>query len=814
MRTLLDDLRFSLRLLFEGGVTSALAILTLAIGIGANTAMFTFIDVMIFRPANAGQPEELAWLTKGIRGNDGPLSLPHVKFAQANVPALAGVAAWAGVDLAIGGGVSPVRAHGSLVTGNYFDVLRVRPLLGRTFTADEDSLPGERPVVVLSHAFWMKRFKGDSSVLQRPMIVNGRQFTVVGVMRPGFSGIPLASDVECWVPLAMLGVLLPSQAKWATAKDMNWLVTVARLAPGVPLEQARASVRTASVAINADSVKPAERELLSLQPAIGSVQLPNRQEAETGALLLALVPLLVLLVACANAANMQLAQGIARSREFAVRQALGASRSRLIRQLLTESILLAAIAGAVGVLLAYWFTRIFVRLGSVPAFIADGMTPSAAVLWTTVGVAGLAGVIFGLAPALTATNPSLTPALKDDGPVFGTGRGGRRLRDTLVIGQIAVATVLLVVAGLFLRSLDKATRVDPGFDVAQLNTVSFDVGTLGYSEVARASFAINALERVRAIPGVSSAALSTSVPFGGSLYMTNVEPVEATSEVKGLAARFSSVGTGYFETLELPLLRGRDFTNADNASSTPVVIVSDLLAQQLWPGVDPIGKRMRFTGDSTSVSEVIGVARSAVHQSLAETPIGFVYQAMAQSQPGFGGVSMIWRSTGPAGPMQARLREVFRELDSNLPLDDLRSYDVLLRESTESQRVVASGLGLFGAIALLLAALGMYGVTAHGVTLRTREIGIRMSLGARKQEILEQFLREGMRRSVIGIAIGFVLSLGASRLLGSFLFGLGAMDVVTFLLTAAVLCSVAAIATLLPARRAASVDPRVAFTAQ
>jgi predicted permease len=813
MQTLLDDLRFSARLLLKGGVTSALAILTLAIGIGANTAMFTFIDAMLFRKADAGQPDELAWLTKGIRGTPGPMSLPHVKFAQANIPSLAGVAAWAGVDLAIGG-ESPTRARGSFVTGNYFDVLRVRPFLGRTFSADEDSLPGERPVIVLSHAFWMKRFNGDSGIVKRPIIVNGRQFTVIGVAREGFGGIPIASQVECWVPLAMVAVLSPSQADWGRSPDMNWLMSHVRLAPGVSLDQARVAVRTASVGISADSIKPAERELLSLEPALGLVQMRSRQEAETGALLLSLVPLLVLLVACANAANMQLAQGVARSREFAVRQALGASRSRLVRQLLTESILLASIAGAVGVLLAFWFTRLFVRLGSVPPFIAAAMTPSATVLWTTVGVAALAGVIFGLAPALTATNPSLTPALKDEGPVFAAGRGGRRLRDALVIGQIAVATVLLVVAGLFLRSLGKAMRVDPGFDVAQLNTVRFDVGTLGYSDVARASFATNALDRVRSLPGVSAAALSTSVPLGGSLYMVNVQPVESGAEAPGIDARFSSVGTGYFETLRLPLLRGRDFSAADNGSSSPVVIVSEVLAQQLWPGVNPIGKRMRFTGDSTIVREVIGVARSAVHQSLAEPPAGFFYLAIAQSQPGGGGISIVWRSTGPAGPMQARLRQAFRELDPNLPLDDLRAYDVLLREATAPQRAIASALGLFGAMALLLAALGMYGVTAHGVNVRTREIGIRMSLGARRNDVLRQFLSEGMRRSLIGISLGFVLSLGASRVLASFLFGLGATDLLTFVLTAAVLCIVAAVATLLPARRAASIDPRVAFSAR
>jgi predicted permease len=812
MLTLLDDIRFSLRLLAKGGLTSALAILTLAIGIGANTAMFTFIDAMVFRPANAGQPDELAWLTKGIRGTAGPMSLPHVKFAQANVPSLAGVAAWAGVDLAIGG-ETPSRAGGIFVTGNYFDVLRVRPLLGRTFTADEDSLPGERPVAVISHAFWMKRFNGDTGVLKRPMIVNGRQFTVIGVMRPGFGGIPLASQVECWVPMAMLGVLAPSQAGWDTAPDMNWLTTVARLAPGVSLEQARAAVRTASVAINADSVKPAERELLSLEPAVGILQAGSRQQAETAALLLGLVPMLVLLVACANAANMQLAQGIARSREFAVRQALGASRVRLIRQLLTESILLATIAGAVGVLLAFWFTRLFVRIGDVPVYIADSLTPGAAVLWTTVAVAAMAGILFGLAPALTATNPSLTPALKDEGPVFGVGRGGRRLRDALVIGQVAVATVLLVVAGLFLRSLDKAMRVDPGFDVAQLNTLRFDVGTLGYSDEARATFATNALERVRALPGVSSAALSTSVPLGGSLYMVNIEPVEATPNAKGLDTRFSAVGTGYFATMRLPLLKGREFSVTDNAASSPVVIVSEVLAQQLWPGVDPIGKRMRFTGDSTVVREVIGVARSAAHQSLAEPPTGFFYLALAQSQPGGGGISMVWRSTGPVGPLQARIRDVFRELDPNLPLDDLRSYDTLVRGASAPQRAIASALGLFGAMALLLAALGMYGITAHGVTVRTREIGIRMSLGARKDDVLRQFLREGMRRSVIGIAIGFGISLALSRVLASFLYGLGATDLVTFALTAGLLCIVAAVATLVPARRAAHIDPRVAFSA-
>jgi putative ABC transport system permease protein len=811
MTTLLDDLRFAVRMLLKGGVTSALTILALAIGIGANTAMFTFIDAMIFRPTNAGDPEELVWLNKGAHGYAGPISAPHSRFAQRNIPALGGVAAWGGFSAAIGGD-TPVRAQGQFVTGNYFDVLRVRPVLGRSFAADEDSIAGAKPVIVISHAFWMRRFSGDSSIVNRVIVVNAKPVTVIGVAPPGFGGVPATSQTDCWAPMSMLGTLSPSQADWVNNKDINWLTAIARLRSGMSLAQAQAAAKVASVAINADSVNVDQRELLLLEPAVGVVAMGNRSDARSASALLALVPLLVLLVACANAANMQLAQGVARRREFAVRQAIGATRARMLRQLLTESLLMATLAGALGVPLAWWLTALITRFGSVPAEVSSLLTPSPVVLWLTLAVAAITGVLFGVVPALTATKLSLTPALKDEGLAFGSGRGRHRMRDVLVVGQVACSTILLLVAGLFLRSLDRSMRVDPGFDVARLHMFSFDVGTLGYSDDARTAFTARALESVRALPGVTAAAVTTAEPLGGRMYRVSIQPAGAAPNAQGIDSRFSAIGVRYFETMRMPLVRGRDFTSADNAASHSVTIVDEALAERMWPGKDPIGQRLRFTGDSTTVREVIGVARNSVHGSLQDSKDGFFYLALAQNPPA-GSIALLYRLNGSSGAVMRELRTVFRELDPNLPLDDFRSYDAIIENATGPQRAIASALGLFGGLALLLAALGLFGVTAHSVTLRTREIGIRMSLGARKADVLRQFVSEGVRRSLVGIAIGIVVSLGLSRVLRSYLFGLAPTDFVTFVLTSCILAAVAVVATLIPARRAAGVDPSVALSA-
>ncbi|MCU0634988.1 MAG: ABC transporter permease [Gemmatimonadaceae bacterium] len=811
MNALLADLTFATRLLRKGGTVTLLTVLTLALGIGCNTAMFSFLNFVYFRPAPAGDPTRLAWIGAGpTREPFGPMSVPHFRQLQRGLPALSGAMGYAATQLSIGGG-SAERAMALVVSGNYFDVMRVRPAPGRGFLPDEDEVTGAKAVAVISHAVWQQRFGAAADVVGKTVVLNGKPFVIVGVAPAGFFGMDTAEPIGVWVPLAMLPVIAPSQAGALTNPAEPYLRVVGRLRDGVPLEQLSAAAAVFATQLNADATRPEARITVTARRAIGTQAPGSRADTTRVFLLLAIVPAMVLLIACANAANIQLARDAVRRREIAVRLALGASRGRLVRQLLTESSVLAAVAGAVGTLVAYWLIRLIAGVAQLPPAFAASLRIDPQVLLATLALSLSSGVLFGLIPALSATRLDVRAALSDNGPTMVTGPRRVPLRSVLLIAQVGVSMVLLITAGLFVRSLDRVVNVDPGFRVQPLAATTIDLHPLGYTSAARTAFLTDALERVRGLPGVQAAAFTLTLPLSGSRMALPIVPEGATVRDDTPSMFYAAVTPGFFETMQLRLVRGRALSEQDTPASQPVAVVDERMAERLWPGQSALGKRLRIGSDTAALREVVGVTRTIRTGSLADPPEGLVLVPLPLSQPSEAPVSLVVRTAGSPGAMLGALRALFESMDANLSLQDLMTYEQLVARSADGQRAAASLLGILGGLALMLAGLGLYGVTSHGVTSRTREIGIRMSLGARRAQIQRMVVRESVRLTAIGVVLGVLLSLALARLIAAFLFGLAATDGVTFVVAAVVLCVVAAVASFVPARRAASVDPLIAM---
>jgi predicted permease len=663
----------------------------------------------------------------------------------------------------------------------------------------------------MSDGFWRRLGAGPRAV-NSTITINGHPFTVIGVAPPGFAGVEINDDepLAIWVPMAMIAAAQPGWDGFLTDRNVSgWLRVLGRLAPSVALPEASAELAVIASQLRPQAVKAEDRIRLLTFKASGGLDPSNRIEVIPVLSLLMVVPALVLVVACANAANVLLARSLARRKELAVRRALGATRARLVRQLLTESVMLSAVAGGLGVFLSFWLTAVIAQFGEIPPGIVTALAPDVRVLAATTVVAALAGIIFGLAPALSSTRPSLVPALKNEGITLGIGPTRHRLRDALVVGQVAVSLVVLVTAGLFVRSLSKAFQADPGYGAKTGAYLSFDLGRQGYSSARQESFERNLLAKVEAVPGIEAAALASTIPFGGRYDGGDAQPEGAGADARGVPLYMASVTPAYFDVLRLPLVRGRAFTLHDDAAAPPVVIVNEALARRLWPGDEAIGKRLRIGGKGEPLREIVGVARDGKYHNLAESQLDFLFFPERQ-RPSSALVLAVRTSADPVALLGA-VRRAAQSLDPDLPLFSETTFAAALHGAADKQQAAASMLAVFGTLALLMAALGMYGVTAHGVELRTREIGIRMSLGARAAAVLSLFVREGLGRTAIGVAIGLVISATLSRVLAKFLFGLAATDALTFAGGALVLCAVAAIASYLPARRAARVDPIVAL---
>jgi predicted permease len=802
--TLWQDLRFAVRRILQRPGHSLVLVLTLALGIGATTAMFMLVDAMLLRPAPWNADGRVVWVV-GIWGRS-PMprnfSYPDYLFYRDRATALSAVAAEGGTAMAIGGR-QPQRVLGALVSGNYFDVLGLRAQIGRTFAPNEDTAPDAHPVAVLSDALWTAHFGADPGVIGTPVAINGKPFTVIGVAPRGFTGTAFATDpFQLWIPMAMHDTV--KQADDGLLTDANRVRVVGRLRSDVTAAEADAEARVIARQANVPQTPADQEKNARVLPIRGGLT-PWEQESLTPMFgLVSIVPALVLLVACANAANVLIAYHTARRREFAMRRAIGASRGRLVRQLLAESLVLALAASLAGFGASFVLSVVIRHFGEIPAevstlLVLDGRALVAA---TTVGVAAI--VLFGLAPALTTTRFDLLPVLKDEGTTSTTSRGPGRLRRTLVVAQVALSLMLVVATGLFFQSLSRALRVDPGFDSQGLATVSFDLNLQDYSTDRRAVFVERFVDRASMVPGVTSVAVANVLPLGGEMYGGTIVSNNSASSSRASVAH---VSPKYFETLGLPIVRGRAFTPAEVVANTPVAIVNETVARRLWPELDPLGQQVRTDDSKEPWREVVGVARDAKYLSLTESSSAAYYLPLPMAAGG----TFVIRTNGTPHALLASLTDIARDLDPDLPIATAQTMEERIRRTVNLRRAVVSMLGVLGTLTLLLASVGIYGVAAHTVSMRTRELGIRMSLGARARDVLLMIVRENLSLSLFGVALGLGISAAGAAMLASFLFGVSAVDPATFAGGALILCLVSLVASYLPARRAARIDPVVAL---
>jgi predicted permease len=824
MDNLLKDLKYGARMLLRSKAFSLIAVLSLALGIGANTAIFSLVQTMLFSPFPVEAPHELAAVFATDERNPGNLPLSHLNFKDVRDQntVFSGTAAmtFAQVNMLVDQSSEQVLAQ--VVTGNYFDVLGMKPALGRTFLPQEDQTLGSHPVVVLSHGLWQRRFGGDPAIVGKTVTLNRQPFSVIGVAAEGFTGTLLFGAPDMWVPTMMHDVMQPG-FDWYEQRRGLFLFAFGRLKPGVTLAQADANLKTIAKQLETSYPKDNKGRAVGAASLIEARTNPGggggaNQVATIAALLMVIVGL-VLLIACANIANLLLARATARRREIAMRLALGAKRSRLVRQLLTESVLLALIGGAAGLVVAFWTLDALRAVNiPIPANVLLNLGLDARVLTFAIVISVLTGILFGLAPALQATRTDIVPVLKNE-MVPSAGTSPRRflpwlnLRKGLVISQVALSLVALVAAGLFLRSLRQTQNIDPGFETGGVLMASFNLGREGYTPERGQLFYKQIVERVQGLPGVRSAAIAQGPPFGNQGFLRSVflEGRE-TSERDRVLVQVNPVSPRYFQTLGIPLERGRDFTADDDDDAPDVVVINKTMADRFWKGEDAIGKRFKFFGDE-EFRTVVGIARDAKYNGLAEDPTPFIYQPITQAYTP--AATILVRTGADAAGLARPVQAEIRQLDNRLSVLNVQTLGEQVSQTLGPQRLMVTLLGTFGMLALGLAAIGLYGVASYSVTQRTREIGVRVALGASRSNVVGLVLGQGMLLIGVGLAVGFAIGFAvvtlAGQQIGNLLVGVRPFDPVTFFGTALLLALVAGVATWVPARRAAAIDPLVAL---
>jgi predicted permease len=816
MENLLKDLKYGARLLLRNPGFAAVAVLSLALGIGANTAIFSLVQQILASPFPVAGPDRLVAVFTTDKRNPGNLPMSHLNFKdirQQNVVlADAGAFTFAQVNYLGSGGASE-QLLAQVTSGNYFDLLGVRLALGRGFRPEEDGPAGSGPVTVISYGLWERLFGRDPQMLGKTLSINRLPFTVIGVAPPGFTGTLVLGAPDLWVPMSMHDVVQPNFDWYETRRGL-FLFVFGRLKPDATMAQARSNLTTIASQLERDFPNDNEGRGVAVTSIAEARLGPGGGDGivQVSALLIVVVGV-VLLIACANIANLLLARATARAREIAVRLAIGAGRGRLVRQLMTESILLALIGGAFGLLVGYW-TLDLIR--SAPLQLPDNflrqVTIDSRVLGFTLVLALVTGLIFGLAPALRASKPNLVPVLKNEStPLAGTGRRALRwltLRQTLVVAQVALSLVALVAAGLFLRSLMKTQDIDPGFETERVLAAGFNLGREGYSQEQALQLHDRLLERVAGLPGVVSASIAQNRPFQGGIARSVLLEGAESSERNRTLVQVNTVTPGYFRTVGIPLARGRDFTTADDERTPLVVVVNQTMAEKFFPGGDALGRRFRFFGD-TADSTIVGIARDSKYNGLVEDPQPYVYLPMKQSyNPG---ASLLVRSEAGGTGLADEVRGIVRQFDPRLTLLNVDTLRGQVDQALAPQRVLVALLGVFGALALVLASVGLYGVASYSVTQRTREIGIRMALGASRQNVLGLVLIQALALVVVGVVFGSVLAFVLAQFVGGLLVGIQPADPLTFAVTTTVLVAVAALASYFPARRATRVDPLLAL---
>jgi predicted permease len=818
METLWQDLRYGMRTLGRTRGLTLVAILSLGLGIGANTTIFTFINSLLLRPPLVHEPARLleVWQYNTTRGNgigsDMQLSFPEYAYYRDHNRSFSAMGAFTGESPVMiwnrGGEGETLRA--ALVSANFFSILGVQPALGRGFLPEEDRVALDAPVVVLSHAVWRQRLASDPAIIGKSLTLNGRDYTVVGVAPAGFTGLVIGFSPDVWTPMAMQRAVSPGLD--LNERRMHWLLGVGRLKPGITAQQASADLAVLGQQLARD-FPDTNRNLMPDVVPLELVPAPFRGVAGGISAVLMAVVGLVLLIACANVANLMLAKASSRRREVAVRIALGANRRRLIQQMLTESVLIAVIAGAVGLLLSFWAAPLLLSLAPSSLPLGVDVSPDAGVLAFTLLASITTGIVFGLAPALQQSTSSQVDSLKDGAAHGGSPRS--RLRNLLVVAQVTACVVLLVGASLCLRSLLNARSIDPGFETRNTVAASLTVETFGYDETRGRAFYARLLEHIRAMPGVRYASLTDHLPLGQIMRMQAVEidgyqAPRGPSGMAGLPIDMALVAPDYFETMGIPVLRGRSFTNGDDAGAAPVVMINQQMADRFWPRQNPIGQFINLMGprDSRTRAEIVGVVKTGKYQSLGEDPKSYFYRPLLQEyQPG---VQLLVRTTGDT-PIVEGLRREVRALDSRLALVGLETLEQHMQLPLFPARAAGMLLGLFGLLALTLAVVGLYGVMSYSVSQRRREIGVRMALGARRSDVLRLILRQGLGLTLTGLGIGIACSLALTWVLRSVLYGISPTDPLSFLAVAILLTTVALTASCVPARAATRVDPMTAL---
>ena len=788
-----------------------IVVLTLALGIGANTAIFSLVNTVLLYRLPVEQPERIIEITPLSKGRDfGNFSYPSYRDFRDRNEVLEGLAAYRFAPMSLSRTGNNERLWGYLVSGNYFDLLGVRAVQGRMFTQDEDRAPGAHPVAVLSYNCWQQRFNGDPNLVGKAITINNHSFTVTGIAPPEFKGTVLIFTPEIYVPINMAQQIEPG-SNWLENRGNSGLFALGRLKPGVTAAQAKTAFDALAVQFGRQYPGTEDLRFSVAPPGLVVPVLRNGTLGFMG-ILLATVGL-VLLIACTNLANLLLARATLRRKEIAVRLSLGATRWRLMRLLLTESLILALAGGALGWLMAWWLIDLVEALKPPIDFaLTIDLQVDWRVLAFTLAVSIITGLLFGLLPAWQTTKPDVVPALKDQ--PGGGGSRGSRLHHGLVVAQVALSLMLLVAAGLIVRSLRQVQLVGPGFEVGQIVTASVDLNLQGYERTRGLEFCRQLIDRIEARPEVQAASYIGYLPLKLDLDSTSIyaegQPFTRKADLPSILT--NTVWSRYFETMGIPLIAGREFTKLDGQGETRVVIVNETFARRFWPGGNAIGKRLSQGGPDRPFWEIVGVVKDSKYWSLGEAPQPYVYFPMVRDYDG--DASLVVRATGDPQNLINAIRGEVKRLDANLPVFNANTMSEHMRLPLFPLRIGAWAVGSFAALALLLAGLGIYGVMSYAVNRRTREFGIRMALGAQARTVLGMVLRQGMGLALIGLTLGLAGALVLTRLMKSILVGVSATDTVTFASTTMLLALIVLLACYLPARRATKVDPMRALKSE